>query len=560
MHLGPRHLRRYRQITGILVDYGFGAILAQLGLSERLNIPRRVLRRKPAIEEELSQAQRLRLALEELGPTFIKMGQILSTRADLLPPDVIDELRLLQDQVPPGPWEPIRDLIELELGAPIQELFAYIDHNALAAASLAQVHAAVLPSGEEVVVKALRPDIEVVINLDLDILSDLAQLAQDRTALGERYDVVDFAAEFAISLRGELDFRREGRSADQFRENFAKEPHLKVPVIYWDYSTRRILVQEQFNGIKIDNFAALEAAGYDCKHLADIAARFVLKEVMEDGFFHADPHPGNLLVLPGEVLGVLDFGAVGRLGTNDRVSLARLLILVVQNDVEGIVDQLMRMGIADYRIDRTALIRALNRLLMKYYGLPIQEIPATEVSRELEPIVYKYKLRIPSDYWLLIKTIAIMQGVGLGLDPEFDMFAFTRPYLNRLFRQLMLPSTWGPGFMRMLTDWGDLVSGFPGRTSRILSQLERGDLGFEIDVPQVDDVVDRVDRIANRIIYGVLLSAFIVALAFLIPNMDPTWPWGIINWIIIVGFLVISALGLQLLWSIFRSGRPRKKK
>ena len=208
MHLGPRHLRRYRQITGILVDYGFGAILAQLGLSDQLNIPRRLLRRKPAIEEELSLPQRIRLALEELGPTFIKVGQVLSTRADLLPPDFIDELRLLQDQVPPGPWEPIRELIETELGAPIQEVFAYFNPKPFAAASLGQVHHAILPRGQEVVVKVLRPDIERVVNLDLDILQDFAQLAQERTAIGERYDAVEFAEEFSNNLRGELDFKK----------------------------------------------------------------------------------------------------------------------------------------------------------------------------------------------------------------------------------------------------------------------------------------------------------------------------------------------------------------
>jgi ubiquinone biosynthesis protein len=559
MHLGPRHLRRYREITGILVDYGFGAVLAQLGLSDQLNIPRRLLRRKPAIVEELSLPQRIRLALEELGPTFIKVGQVLSTRADLLPPEFIDELRLLQDQVPPGPWEPIRELIEAELGAPIQEVFAYFNPNPFAAASLGQVHHAILPRGQEVVVKVLRPDIERVVNLDLDILQDFAQLAQERTAIGERYDAVEFAEEFSNNLRGELDFKKEGRSADTFRENFAKEPYLKVPKIYWDYSTRRVLVMERISGIKIDDIAALDAAGYDRKRLAQTSARFVLQEVLEDGFFHADPHPGNLLILPGEVIGVIDFGTVGRLETSDRIDLARLLILVVQRDTEGIVDQLVRMGIAGSRVDRIVLARELRRILLRYYGLPIQDIPVTEVMNSLEPIIYKHSLRIPSDYLLLIKTIMLLQGVGLGLDPDFDMFAATRPYLGKLFRQVLLPSSWGPSVLRMLTDWNELFSNFPRQTTNVLDQLERGDFGIDVEVPQLDETIDRIDRVANRIIYGVLVAAFLVALALLIPHLDTTWPWGIITWVILVGFVFMCVLGLRLIWSILRSRRKRKR-
>ena len=265
MHIGPKHLRRYRQITGILVDYGFGAALAQLGISDRLNIPRRLLRRRPAIEGELSLAKRLRLALEELGPTFIKVGQVLSTRADLLPPEFIDELRLLQDQVPPSDWESIRKVIENELGAPINEVFAYFDPKPFAAASLGQVHYAILHQGKEVVIKVLRPDIERVVNIDLDILQDFAQLVQDRTAFGERYEAVDFADEFANNLRGELDFKKEGRNADRFRENFSNDPRVKIPRIFWENSTRRLLVMERISGIKIDDIPALEAAGFDRK-------------------------------------------------------------------------------------------------------------------------------------------------------------------------------------------------------------------------------------------------------------------------------------------------------
>jgi ubiquinone biosynthesis protein len=320
-----------------------------------------------------------------------------------------------------------------------------------------------------------------------------------------------------------------------------------------------VLVMERVFGIKIDDIAALDAAGYDRKRLADTAARLVLQEVLEDGFFHADPHPGNLLIMPGEVIGVIDFGTVGRLETSDRIDLARLLILVVQRDTEGIVDQLVRMGIAGSRVDRNVLSRELRRILLRYYGLPIQDIPVTEVMNSLEPIIYKHSLRIPSDYLLLIKTIMLLQGVGLGLDPDFDMFAATRPYLGRLIRQVLLPSSWGPTVLRMLTDWNELFSNFPRQTTNVLDQLERGDFGIDVEVPQLDESIDRIDRVANRIIYGVLVAAFLVALALLIPHLDTTWPWGIITWVILIGFVAMCVLGLRLIWSILRSRRKRKR-
>jgi ubiquinone biosynthesis protein len=559
MRLGPRHLRRYRQIVGILADYGFGAFLAQVGISERLNLPRRLLRRKPAIVEELTLGQRIRLAIEELGPTFVKIGQLLSTRSDLLPPDILDELRKLQDQVPPGPWEPIRGVIENELGAAVNELFAFIDSVPYASASLGQVHLAIMPDGQEVVVKVLRPDIERLIEIDLEIIRDFAQTIQDRTNIGERYELGDLAEEFAIALQGELDFRREGRNADQFRENFKEEKRLHVPDVFWEYTTRRVMVQERITGIKIDEIEMLDAAGCDRKKVAAVAAELVLKEVLEDGYFHADPHPGNLLVLPDNTIGLLDFGTMGRLDTNDRIALARIVILVVQNDAAGIVDQLVRMGIADYRVNRRQLTRELRRVLLRYYGLPINEIPANEIIQYLEPIIYKHNLRVPSDYWLLIKTVMLLQGVGLSLDPEFDFFAATRPYVARLFRQIWLPSTWGPGVVRYFSDWSDFVSNLPRQSTNVLSQLERGQLGVEIEVRHLDDFERRLDRMTNRIVYGVVLSAIVVGLAILLPSLDLTWPFNIITWIAIGVFVLALILSIQLLWSIFRSRRGRRR-
>ena len=555
MLIRPRYLRRYRQIVEILADYGFGAVLAQMGLSDRLNVPRRWRRRRDIPGDAMTNPRRLRRALEELGPTFIKFGQILSTRSDVMPPEYLEELSYLQDEVPPVSWEEAKEVVESELEVPIEDLFAQVDPVPIASASLAQVHVARLVGGEEVVVKIQRPNLEKMVNLDLDIIYDLAQTAQQRISAASRFEVGDLAEEFASALRAEMDFRREAWNADRFRKNFEDEKHLYVPKIYWDYSTKRLLVMERLRGIKIDNLEALKAAGYSPQRLSGHAADFALKEVLIDGFFHADPHPGNMLIMPGEVIGVLDFGTIGRLDEKDRANLARLFIAAVQLDAEAIVDQLQRMGVANYRVDRVGLERDLKRILTRYYGLPIYEIDAQEISKAVQPLLYEYKLYIPTDYYLLMKTVIMMQGVGLTLDPDFDIFEAAQPYIGKLFRRMWLPSSWGPDAIRLALDWKDFASILPRKSSRILDQVERGQLTVQAEIPQLEPTMNLVDRWINRVIFSVLVAALLVALALLLPRLDYAWPWGLVTWIIVVGFFVLLFLAIRLAWSVLRSGR-----
>jgi ubiquinone biosynthesis protein len=281
----------------------------------------------------------------------------------------------------------------------------------------------------------------------------------------------------------------------------------------------------------------------------------IIKEVLEDGFFHADPHPGNLFILPGNLIGLMDFGTVGYLDDSDRSKLIRLYTAVIRFDVEAIVEQLIQMRIAGPSVDEVGLQQDLRRLLRKYYGLPLKQIAVDELLGEIQPIIYEYHLHIPSDYWLLLKTLVIMEGVGKRLAPDFGIFAVSRPYVSRFLIGLVLPTSWGPGVLRDASGWVDLVAGFPRQTRRILGQIERGNLEMRVEVPTIRESTRQLNRMANRIILAILIGTLTIALAMLIPSLDLTWPWGIVTWLLVLGFGVIMTLALWLIWSILRSNR-----
>ena len=545
-----RHFRRYREITAAFFRHGFGFLFDHLGpewrsLRRVLRLPAR--RSVPTLPEDL--AIHFRLALEELGPTFVKFGQILSTRPDLLPPAYIAELSRLQDTVPPEPWDAIHDLLTQELGREPEKVFATIDPQPMAAASLAQVHAATLPDGQEVVVKIQRPGITTVIDTDLEILSTLAVRAQ-ATPLGKVYDFVSIADDFAFTLRNELDYHREGRNADRFRENFAGESHLYIPQVYWDFSTRRVLVLERIHGIKINDIPALEAAGYDCHRVALHSVRIIIKEVLEDSFFHADPHPGNFVVMPGEVIGAMDFGMVGYLRERDRLDLIRLYLVSAALDAEAIVDQLIRMGAAFARVDQTGLARDISRLLTKYYALPLKDIRAREVVEEIMPIAFRHHLRLPSNLWLLGKTLAMMEGVGLQLDPDFDIFEVSQPFVRHLMWRLVTPNQrWTRLFILGGGDWANLLGALPRAGSRALERFERDEL-FQVNLKDTDRLMNGMDRLVTRLSLCVLIAALIISLAILIPI---TTAETLAQWMVVIGFVSAAGLGIWLLISFLRA-------
>lgn len=540
------NLKRYREIVSVLARHGFGSFLADVQLEHHISLPSRLYTRED--NSQISPAEHLRLALEELGPTFIKLGQILSTRPDILPPEFIKELSKLKDSVPPNPWEDICAVLVEEMGSEPEQFFEQIDPVPLGAASLAQVHAATLKSGEEVVVKVQRPDTLATIESDLEILKEMASIA-DRTPWGVLNHPEEMVDEFAYSLHNELDYRREGHNADRFRANFEGSEYLHIPKIYWEHTTRRVLVMEMMQGIKIDDIAALEVAEYDRKRVALHAADMIIKEVLQDGFFHADPHAGNYIIMPGEMIGAMDFGLVGELTKRDRAHLTQLYVSAIALDADSIVDELIRMGVVHSGTDRSRLRRDLERLLGKYTGATLKDINIQEIIEEITALCSRHRLSIPSNLWLLGKSLAMIQGLGLQLDPDFDIFAVSEQYMVELRRQVWLPKAeWGQALLRQGADWVEFLNLLPRTGRRLLEKTDQDEL-FEFGLKDKDILLGGLSRLVNRLSLSIVIAGLVVSLAILIAVTTAGSP---LQSLVVVGFVATLGLGLWLLMSILR--------
>jgi ubiquinone biosynthesis protein len=551
-----RSLRRYRDILAILIKYGFGHIVEQLNIDYYLELGRKIvtLGRASKEIERLTQPVRLRLALEELGPTFIKLGQLLSTRPDVLPQEYIEEFSKLQDRVPSILPTEVEGQILAQLGRPVAELFEAFSPVPIAAASIAQVHCGTLRSGEDVVVKIRRPGIERVIETDIDILMGLAYLIEHHLPQGELYDPIGLVKEFRRTITRELDFSREGHTIDRFAANFAGDQTVYVPKVFWDYTGEAVLTMERVDGIKVTNFDLLIERGYDLVAIAENGATAFLNQVLVHGFFHGDPHPGNLFVLEGNTVCFLDYGMVGRLSDDLKMQLIELLVAILQRDVERLISQLLYSGELTDEVDARGLRRDLTEFIDDYYEIPLQEINAGRLLTEFVDILTHYRIRFPADLMLLAKALITMEGIGRQLDPRFNMISHLRPFMERMIKERLTPANLSRETLRLLQAYGALAKNLPHDLKEFINRVNRNKFKIDLEHRGLEKLIVNLDKASNRLSFSLLIGALIVGSSLIMLTAKGPLLLGFP----VLGFLGYSVAGFLGLWlaiAILRSGR-----
>ena len=549
-----RLLRRSREIASALARHGLGWLVAQGGLDELFPFEHGWLDH-PARASPYTQAEHLRMAFGELGATFIKLGQALSTRPDLVPPDYVAQLTKLQDAAPPVPFEQISQIIFDELGQRPDRLFAEFDAQPIASASIGQAHAAVAKNGQPLIVKVQRPGVAQQVATDLEILGGMAEWAEAHTALGRDYNLPALVDEFAYTLLNELDYRREGQNADRFRRNFAGDATVYIPGVLWDLTTGRVLTLERVSGIKVADMSALDKAGIDRHQVAENAVRLMLREVFEFGFFHADPHPGNFFVRPDASIALIDFGMVGRLDDRLQAALLRVGLALARQDAGRLTDVLYELGVAGGRVRREAIQRDLDHFLSRYAGRSIKDLAAAQTMNEVMAIAFRHRLQLPGDLVMLLRVVGMSEGLGAQLDPDFQLFEFASPFLQQFWLERRSPKAMALRVGQAALDTAELGLELPQRTARLLGQIERGELEFNVKHAGLRDFSHQLQRMTNRLALTMLLSATIVALGLVMTVYHPPdWEqYG--GWLFGLAFLFSLGFGNWLMWRIWRSGR-----
>lgn len=551
-----RSLKRYRQVLGILIKYGFGHIVEQLNIDYYLELGKRIVSLGTASREleRLTQAARFRLALEELGPTFIKLGQLLSTRPDLLPAEVISELDKLQDHVPAVSDEEIMAQIHRELGYPVEELFADFSTTPLATASIAQVHRATLKNGDQVVCKVRRPGIEAVIETDLDIMLGLAYLIEKHLPGGDLYEPVNLVKEFRRTIHREMDFSREARTIDRFVKNFADDERVRIPQVYWDYTGQTVLTLEYLAGIKISHLDELRTAGHDLRKLAINGADIFLQQVFVHGLFHGDPHPGNIHVLPGNVLCMFDFGMVGRLDDDLKLQLTDILLAVINKDVDQITAHLLYSGELLDEGNLKGLKRDLAEFIDDYYDILLQDLKVGRLLIDFIEILAEYRIKFPSNLMLLSRALIAMEGVGRQLNPGFNMVEQLKPFARQVIRERYSAKGVAKETARVLQSYQALGKSFPKDVKEFINRINRNKFKIDLEHRGLERLINDLDKSSNRISFSLVIAALIIG-SSLIMQIDKgpmLFGFPILG---LFGYSVAAFLGFGLAIAILRSGR-----
>ena len=549
-----KHAQRYQEITNTFLKNGFSYFVYRLGLSNQ------VFPKHHHTKDRMSKQTigiKLREVLQSLGPTFIKLGQIASTRRDLVPTEIAKELEKLQDQVACFPFQQVKEIIEMELGEKLEDLFQEFNEESIATASIGQVHQAVLRTGEIVAVKVQRPDIRTTVQTDLEILDDITRMMEANLSWAKTYQVRNMMKEFSNSLLAELDYQTEGRNGERIAKQFQDIPEIVVPKIYWDYSTNKVLTMDYISGVKVNHIETLSEEGYNLKLIARRITDSMLQQILMEGFFHGDPHPGNIYILPGNKVAYIDFGMVGRLSEETKFHFASLIIHLQNENTKGLIKTITAMGLHTSSTDMNTLYNDVDQFVMKYSDTPLSKLKIGTSLKDLLDIIYQHQIQVPADLSNLGKTLFLIESIVSELDPELSILDTIKPFGEKLLRKRYEPKSILKNTWSELVENAHIFSKIPMNLKELTSTVQQGKLQFEMSITEMKDFLQRLDRISNRLAFSIILLSFSILMVGLIIGTSITgqksllWEFPAIE----IGSIVATSMFLFVLVAIIKSGK-----
>ena len=553
-----RNLGRYRQILTVLIKYGFADFVRHTGLAAVVSRSLGILGRRGRAEAEFirqNKEVRLRLALEELGPTFIKLGQVLSTRRDLVPDEVAAEFAKLQSDCPIVPFDQIRLRLDQEFPGTVDTIFKSIEETPIAAASMAQAHRAVLASGESVVLKILRPGIEETLLADMEILRFIATVVDDYFE-NMGFEPIEVADEFARELSREIDLQQEGRSTENLKAAFADDPEIDFPKVFWEATTKRILCIEEIHGALLARVEPESLTPEVRRKVVENGSRAVFKMTLEMGFFHADPHPGNIFINTDDgAITFIDCGMVGHVDLETRMHIAELVYGVTKNDADAVMT--CALALADMDPDNIDLRRArgdVQQMVDQFVGIPMDRIDLGQLLDDFFQTLRRYGLQCPADVVLLIKAMSTIEGVGANIDPNFDMVTFAHPYIAHLLKERYSPKAIMRRLKNTSNSYLSVIESIPQDISSIVRKIRRNEFKIDFDLGKMEELIETAEAATDNVAHSLLISAIVVSSAILV-HAAPDSQWSIQGVLGLLGFIIAVVMGMGLL---FKSWRHRR--